>query len=110
MTRAAQPRKRSGSRVEPLRAPLFLLPLWEKVARIDRCATDEGSVSADRDPSPRFALRSDPLPQGERVLLRRVGALLPARLEQEPGALLGLVDEELEQLRGATVLVVVGEL
>src|SRR5262249_30607593 len=38
-----------------------LLPLWEKVARIDRCATDEGFVSADRDPSP-ASLRSAPSP------------------------------------------------
>src|SRR5262249_41682143 len=44
-----------------------LLPLWEKVARIDRCATDEGSPSAETNPSPRFAARSNPLPQGERV-------------------------------------------
>ena len=36
-------------------ATLVLLPLWEKVARIDRCATDEGSLSAETDPSPRFA-------------------------------------------------------
>src|ERR1700754_2819971 len=47
--------------------PSSLLPLWEKVARIDRCATDEGFVSADRDPSPAFASRSYPLPQGQRV-------------------------------------------
>src|SRR5260370_40824583 len=29
--------------------------------------TDEGSVNAERDPSPGFASRSHPLPQGERV-------------------------------------------
>src|SRR5712664_2954816 len=30
-------------------------------------APDEGFASADRDPSPAFASRSHPLPQGERV-------------------------------------------
>jgi hypothetical protein len=29
--------------------------LWEKVARIARCEPDEGSLSAETDPSPRFA-------------------------------------------------------
>jgi hypothetical protein len=32
---------------------------------------DEGSATAERDPSPGFASRSHPLPQGERVLDRR---------------------------------------
>src|SRR5215470_3166879 len=45
----------------------YLLPLWEKVARIARCEPDEGSLSAETDPSPGFASRSHPLPQGERV-------------------------------------------
>src|SRR5262249_51544939 len=46
--------------------------LWSAIALLS--ATDEGSMSAeadssaDRDPSPGFALRSHPLPQGERVL------------------------------------------
>ena len=36
-----------------------LLPLWEKVAPIDRCATDEAFVSAEANPSPGFiSLRS----------------------------------------------------
>ena len=39
------------------RRAFFLLPSWEKVARIVRCATDEGFVSAGTDPSPRFAFR-----------------------------------------------------
>jgi hypothetical protein len=30
----------------------FLLPLWEKVARIDRCATDEGFVPRRQTPHP----------------------------------------------------------
>src|SRR5437763_6805674 len=30
----------------------FLLPLWEKVARIARCETDEGYVSTERTPHP----------------------------------------------------------
>src|SRR5262245_38490999 len=42
--------------------------------------------------------------------LRRVGAFLAAGFEQEPGAPLGLVDEQFEQLRGADVVVVVGKL
>src|SRR5947208_13924415 len=45
-----------------------LLPLWEKVART-LSAPDEGSASAERDPSPVFDAShlSQPLPQGERV-------------------------------------------
>src|SRR6266702_8637730 len=43
-----------------------LLPLWEKVARIARCETDEGSVSADRDPSSAFPSGRHLLPQGEK--------------------------------------------
>ncbi len=47
----------------------FLLPLWEKVAWT-KSTPDEGSVSAETDPSPVamltvFAPRH-PLPQGER--------------------------------------------
>ena len=42
-----------------------LLPLWEKVAWTES-APDEGFASAERDPSPVFASRSHPLPQGER--------------------------------------------
>src|SRR5258708_22225106 len=41
---------------------------------------------------------------------RRVGAFLTAGLEQEPGAPLGLVDEQFEQLGGARVLIVIGQL
>src|SRR5262245_7147340 len=40
----------------------------------------------------------------------RVAAFLAAGLEQEPGAPLGLVDEGLEQARGAGILMVVGKL
>src|SRR4249920_504524 len=45
-----------------------LLPLWEKVART-QSASDEGSASAERDPSPAHdtSYRVHPLPQGERV-------------------------------------------
>src|ERR1700730_14670393 len=86
---------------------------------------DEGSASAEKDPSPVFAefiigrrfaptpWRSHPLPQGERgrtTPLRLVAAFLAAGLEQEPGAALGLVDEGLEQTGGAGILVLVGEL
>ena len=35
-----------------------LLPLWEKVARTSS-ATDEGSPSAETDPSPKSHLRCD---------------------------------------------------
>src|SRR5260370_22994542 len=43
-----------------------LLTLWEKVART-KSVPDEGvRLSIDRDPSPVFASRSHPLPQGER--------------------------------------------
>src|ERR1700760_4081670 len=42
--------------------------------------------------------------------LRRVAAFLAARLEQEPGAALGLVDEKLEEARGAGILMVVAQL
>src|SRR6185369_712653 len=45
----------------------YLLPLWEKVARIDRCEPDEGSLSAETDPSP-GALRAPPSPtRGEGI-------------------------------------------
>jgi hypothetical protein len=47
-----------------------LFPLWEKVART-QSATDEGFASAERDPSPGFASRNHPLPQGERVKRQR---------------------------------------
>src|SRR5258708_16009837 len=62
--------------------PSSLLPWWEKVART-KSASDEGSLSAERDPSPVFAefiigrrfaptrWRSHPLPQGERGKHRR---------------------------------------
>ncbi len=53
----------------------FLLPLWEKVVRT-KSVPDEGSASAETDPSPGCdALhRSHPLPQGERGRkLRRRG-------------------------------------
>src|SRR5262245_45452305 len=44
--------------MEP-RAPAYLVPLWEKVARIDRCEPDEESLSPRGDPSPGFiSLRS----------------------------------------------------
>src|SRR5258708_32917254 len=43
----------------------FLLPLWEKVART-KSVPDEGSASAETDPSPAFASLGHPLPQGER--------------------------------------------
>src|SRR6266536_283823 len=56
----------------------------------------------DASPCPRDAIMSP--------LLRRVAAFLAARIEQEPGAALGLVDEGLEQARGAGILVLVGEL
>src|ERR1700722_15894047 len=46
---------------------LSLLPLWEKVART-KSVPDEGVLCAERDPSPVFASRSHPLPQGEREL------------------------------------------
>src|SRR6202165_288154 len=44
-----------------------LLPLWEKVART-QSAPDEGSLSAETDPSPvrGASHRVHPLPQGER--------------------------------------------
>ena len=44
-----------------------LLPLWEKVVRT-QSAPDEGSLSAEADPSPvrDAAHRVHPLPQGER--------------------------------------------
>jgi hypothetical protein len=52
-------------RIKRFDGPSSLLPLWEKVARIDRCATDEGSLStgslAETDPSPRFAFRETTL-------------------------------------------------
>src|SRR3984893_6543365 len=44
--------------------PSSLLPLWEKVART-QSASDEGSLSAETDPSPVFFAKP-PLPQGER--------------------------------------------
>src|ERR1700722_9701237 len=63
--------------------PFFLLPLWEKVART-QSAPDEGSLSAETDPSPvrdasasrppKSELRSSRLPQGEKEsknLMRR---------------------------------------
>src|ERR1700730_3348024 len=46
--------------------PSSLLPLWEKVART-QSATDEGFLSAETDPSPAFASRSHPPPQGARA-------------------------------------------
>src|SRR5258705_4156751 len=52
-----------------LEAPFFLLPLWEKVART-KSVPDEGSASAERDPSPALASLGHPLPQGERGSLR----------------------------------------
>src|SRR5258705_12492294 len=51
-----------------LEAPFFLLPLWEKVART-KSVPDEGSASAERDPSPALASLGHPLPQGEREKL-----------------------------------------
>src|SRR5919109_3738768 len=42
--------------------------------------------------------------------LRYVGAFLTAGLEQEPGTALGLVDEQFEQLGGASVLIAICEL
>src|SRR4030081_1879076 len=55
---------------------LFLLPLWEKVARM-KSAPDEGSLSAETAPSPvsEFAtlISSHPLPQGERGRKRHAG-------------------------------------
>src|SRR5258706_13720390 len=62
-------------------ASFFLLPLWEKVART-KSAPDEGSFAAERNPSPVFASRSHPLPQGERGrgrCLPRLRWLQPAR-------------------------------
>jgi hypothetical protein len=47
--------------------PSLLPLLWEKVARIDRCATDEGSLSAETCTSP---ARCEPL---------NMHALLPTR-------------------------------
>ena len=41
---------------EENKGPFSLLPLWEKVART-KSVPDEGSVSADRDPSSAFAFR-----------------------------------------------------
>src|ERR1700753_3416012 len=54
-----------------------LLPLWEKVART-KSVPDEGFASADGYPSPAFASRRHPLPQGEggKRRLPRADALL----------------------------------
>src|SRR5262249_22199903 len=41
------------------RQTIFLLPLWEKVARIDRCATDEGSLSAFPAASMKASIRGN---------------------------------------------------
>src|ERR1700730_9284631 len=49
--------------------PSSLLPLWEKVART-QSASDEGSLSAETDPSPVFFAKP-PLPQGERGRTQR---------------------------------------
>src|SRR4030081_1295914 len=46
--------------------------------------------------------------EGDR--LRLVAAFLAAGFEQEPGAALGLVDEDFEQARGAGILMVVAKL
>ncbi len=42
--------------------------------------------------------------------LRLVAAFLAAGFEQEPGAALGLVDEDFEQARGAGILMIVAKL
>src|ERR1700732_3607866 len=53
-----------------------VVPLWEKVAWT-KSAPDEGFASAERCPSPGFALRSHTLPQGERAGCR------PSRLHRD---------------------------
>src|SRR6476661_6378742 len=56
----------SSQRVAPRTSSL--LPLWEKVART-KSVPDEGSASAERDPSPALASLEHPLPQGEKLRL-----------------------------------------
>src|SRR5260370_17302681 len=59
-------------------AALFVLPspLLGEGGEIERSEIEpgEGSVSADRDPSPALASRVHPLPQGERVRIENAGS------------------------------------
>src|SRR5204862_5842931 len=69
------------------------LPLWERVARIVRCETGEGSVSADRGPSS-GALCAPPSPtrgEGREVLPRAHGLLAPGQVHRAgaPGRMRG---------------------
>src|SRR5437879_1858349 len=57
----------------------------------------------DRNGAPGFD--PEPPPFGPQACSRHIGAFLTAGLEQEPGAALGLVNEQLEQLSGAPVLI-----
>src|SRR5882762_2953244 len=65
---------------------------------------DEGSFSAERNPSPALSYK------GRGKELRLVAAFLAAGFEQEPGAALGLVDEDFEQARGAGILMIIAKL
>src|SRR5260370_38223692 len=70
-------------------ASFFLLPLWEKVART-KSAPDEGSFAAERNPSPVFASRVHPLPQGERGLFKAwIFPVLYQCLAELPSLMLG---------------------
>src|SRR5947207_5456602 len=78
-----------------------LLPLWEKVART-LSAPDEGSASAERNPSPVLHAwhLSHPLPQGERVktsIRRQWNLIVDQRIQRGLDVHLGLDDAGLLQ-------------
>src|SRR5690242_5249772 len=84
-------------------APFFPSPLVGEGGA--RSAPDEGTVSADRDPSPVFASRSHPRPQGERGRVAREPPL--PRSFDTPLPIDAVLDELARTLAGRNAAVLV---